>query len=878
MEMFKINDLSFTYPERKNKALKNINLTINKGEFICICGRSGCGKTSLLRMLKTILTPHGILDGEVLLEGKKLNEYNSYEQAKKIGFVLQDADNQIVTDKVWHELSFGLENLGLSTQEIRTRVAEIASFFGIGQWFEKKVSVLSGGQKQILNLASAMVMQPSVLILDEPTSQLDPIAASEFLKTIKKINDELGTTIILSEHRLEDAMPLADRVLVMEDGEIIADEKPCNIGKILKDMNHDMFYALPTPMRAYESIESGGNSPITVRDGRVWLENIAKNKDVNLNFITEDKENISDDTSVELRDVYFRYEKELPDVVKAISLKVKKGEIFSIVGGNGSGKTTALSLIAGINTAYRGSVLINGNKIADIEELYNGILGVLPQNPQSLFMRKTVYLDLTDMLEDSDTTFNEKEVLIKEMADLCGISDLMDCHPYDLSGGEKQRVALCKVLIRNPQIVLLDEPTKGLDSHFKEIFAEILLKLKEKKKTVIMVSHDIEFCAKVSDRCGMLFNGTITSVSVPRKFFSGNSFYTTSANRMSRNIIDNVMLCDDIILACGGTLEKKVCDLKALPNVRKAELKEDTKEKTKDSFFKKYISGIIFLVIFVLFCIVQLSSNLGQNIIVQFITVISLGGFFSSFFPYKKEKIKPPLTRADRKLSKRRILASLLSLIAILLTIFIGIYALEDKKYYFISIMIILEILIPFVIMFEDSKPRSRKIVIVSVLCAIAVCGRTLFSALPQFKPVIAIIVICGVCFGGETGFLIGAVTGFVSNFFFGQGPWTPWQMFAFGTTGFFAGILFNNRFFKKNRLSLTIFGFLATVIIYGGIINPASILMMDPNPTIEMLLASYAMGLPYDLIHGASSAFFLWFISDTMLENLERIKQKYDF
>ena len=219
--MIEIKNLTFSYPEQEKQTLKNINLTVNDGEFIVLCGPSGCGKSTLLRQMKSVLAPHGRREGSISFDGVDLNDMGEREQSSKIGFVQQSPDNQIVTDKVWHELAFGLESLGCDTPTIRRRVAEMASFFGIQTWFYKNVTELSGGQKQLLNLASIMVMQPKVLILDEPTSQLDPIAASDFLATLGKINRELGTTIILTEHRLEEAFPLADRAVVMDKGEII---------------------------------------------------------------------------------------------------------------------------------------------------------------------------------------------------------------------------------------------------------------------------------------------------------------------------------------------------------------------------------------------------------------------------------------------------------------------------------------------------------------------------------------------------------------------------------------------------------------------------------------------------------------------------------
>lgn len=821
MESYRIEDLSFTYPNRDKKALEKINFSVNMGEFVCICGKSGCGKTTLLRLLKSQLTPHGIQNGNILFEGKSLSEVDSRTQVSKIGFVMQNVENQIVTDKVWHEIAFGLESLGISNNEIRTRVSEMASFFGISEWFYKNVTELSGGQKQLLNLASVMIMQPSVLILDEPTSQLDPIAASEFLKTLKKINDEFGTTIILSEHRLEEAFLLSDRVIVMDEGRIIADDKPNAVGKLLKDKNHDMYISLPTPVKVYESIDGGENCPITVREGRIWLEDFSQKNTLRKDLIPKEEIKCCAKPCVEIKNAFFRYEKESPDVIKGLNLKVNEGEIFSILGGNGNGKTTALSLISGINRPYRGEVLIHDKKITEIKNLYSEVLAVLPQNPQCLFTKKTVYLDLLDVLADSKMR-DSKEGTVKTLAELCAITDVLNSHPYDLSGGEMQRAALCKVLLKNPEIILLDEPTKGFDSHFKKIFADILYDLKANGKTVIIVSHDIEFCAEVSDRCAMFFDGAITSVASPRKFFAGNSFYTTAANRMARGVLPDAISASDIILACG----KKVG--------------EERREKTK----------------------------------------INLQLFLQDTESKKEEGKKTQGKKAEKRtklpLSKRTLFSMLFILISLPLTMYIGIWYLGERKYYFISMLIILQTLVWFFLSFEGKKPRPREIVVISVLCAIAVCSRAAFYMLPQFKPVMALIILTGACFGGETGFLVGAITAFVSNFFFGQGPWTPWQMFAFGMVGFVSGILFRKGLLRKTKASLSIYGFFATIAIFGGIVNPSHVIMSQPYINLGAIFATYAMGLPFDLIHGASTAFFLWFISEPMIEKLERIKIKY--
>ena len=561
MAIISIKDMNFTYPEMTHPALREINIDIEEGSFTVLCGKSGCGKSTLLRHLKTVLTPHGTVSGTICFRGTPLEQVDRRTQSAEIGYVLQNPDNQIVTDKVWHELAFGLESLGFDTPTIRLRVAEMASYFGIQAWFMRDVSELSGGQKQLLNLAAIMAMHPSLLILDEPTSQLDPIAASDFLKTVKKINRDLGTTVIMTEHRLEDIFPAADQVIVMDRGAVIATGKPAEIGRQLRTMGHDMFLSMPAPMQIYAGVDSDLDCPLTVRDGRQWLTALEASGKITRQAIPlETKDPFEDKpTVVELKDVWFRYDRELPDVVKDLSLKVRHGELFALVGGNGTGKTTTLSIISGINRPYRGKVWIEGKEVKKYSdhELFRGLLGVLPQNPQSLFVKKTVELDLYEMIggpkesrrKEYDSPM-KKETAVMGMAQLMHIEHLMNQHPYDLSGGEQQRLALAKIMLLKPRILLMDEPTKGLDNHFKRELAEILDKLKAHGVTIIMVSHDVEFCAKYADRCGLFFEGNIVAQNTPRAFFAGNSFYTTSANRMSRHLFENAVTVKDVIECC----------------------------------------------------------------------------------------------------------------------------------------------------------------------------------------------------------------------------------------------------------------------------------------------------------------------------------------
>lgn len=556
MGSFTIQDLSFTYPERDKPALSHVSMTIADGDFVVLCGRSGCGKSTLLRHLKTVLTPHGQREGAILFDGKPLQEADLRTQASQIGYVLQNPDNQIVTDKVWHELAFGLESLGFDTPTIRLRVAEMASFFGIEEWFLRDVSTLSGGQKQLLNLASIMAMQPGVLILDEPTSQLDPIAASEFLETVKKINRELGTTVIISEHRLDEIFPAADKAAVLDGGELLCYDTPARVGSRLGELQHPLFSAMPAPIRIFGAVEGGGDGcPLTVRDGRKWLAQRFP-QEPKVRELPEAAPASAQEEVLRMKEVWFRYEKKSPDVLQGLSFAVHKGEWFSIVGGNGAGKTTALSLVSRANRPYRGKVFLLGREIGKYtdKELFSHCLGVLPQNPQSLFVKKTVELDLLEILSDQKLPEEEKHRRVREMAELVEIQDLLPRHPYDISGGEQQRAALAKVLLLEPSVLLLDEPTKGIDSYFKAKLAGILQKLKARGVTIIMVSHDVEFCAQYADTCAMFFNGSVVSSGSTKEFFSGNSFYTTSANRMARKLFPGAVTSEDVIELCQKNL------------------------------------------------------------------------------------------------------------------------------------------------------------------------------------------------------------------------------------------------------------------------------------------------------------------------------------
>lgn len=545
MALLQVEDLSFRYPNGAQNALDHINLQVERGEFMVLCGPSGCGKTTLLRLLKQELAPAGEQSGKILYEGVPQSRLHN---AGAIGFVQQNPDSQIVTDKVWHELAFGLENMGVPTEVIRRRVGEMASFFGIQGWFRQKTDTLSGGQKQLLNLAAVMVMQPNLLILDEPTAQLDPIAAADFISTLQKLNRELGLTILLAEHRLEEVLPIADRVLLMKNGGVQLCETPRKIGAALK-ADDPMLFALPCAVRLWRELGTVDDCPLTVREGRDFL---ARHDPKPAAAPPEAPYHHEEEAAISLSNVWFRYEKELPDILRGSSLTVFRKEVFCILGGNGAGKTTLLNVIAGLDKAYRGKIKIGGKPLENYKgsALYRKNLAFLPQDPQTVFVKDTVRADLSEILEVMELSRFEREEKIGKVAEKLGITRLLDRHPYDLSGGEQQSCALAKVLLSEPKILLLDEPTKGLDAGAKRSLQKLLRELKKDGITVLLVTHDVEFAAETADRCGLFFDGEILSADPPQRFFAENSFYTTAANRIARGLWKNAVTCEQVLACC----------------------------------------------------------------------------------------------------------------------------------------------------------------------------------------------------------------------------------------------------------------------------------------------------------------------------------------
>lgn len=951
--IFDIEKFCFAYPDGNDEsgktylpdALRDTELHVRQGEFVVILGRSGCGKTTLLRQLKPSVTPVGKKKGQIIFDGKDICSLDDRMAASQIGFVWQDVNAQLVTDKVWHELAFGLESLGYDNGYVRRRVAEMGSFFGLGDIFHRKVMELSGGQKQLVNLASVMAMSPKVLVLDEPTSQLDPIAANDFINSLVRINRELGTTIIMTEHRLEDVLPVCNRSVVMENGRIIYDGDVRGFAESVRSKRIDrgLYLSMPASVQIYMGLEkdSGKQLPLTVPDAREWLvdydrkfrenggapvvpeiQNRGADEGVN------GSENQADNAAVDkgdkkrgavngqkdagcreehpvvcsLDEVSFRYERNTGDVLRQVSLDIYANEILMINGSNGCGKSTMLSLIANLYSPYSGKLRIAKNLRT----------GMLPQNPELLFTRRSVRDELIDA--------NDRQQLA-EIVRFCRLEELLDRHPYDLSGGEKQRLGLAKVLIADPDILLMDEPTKGLDNGFKMQLADMLRKLQKRGKTIVVVSHDIEFCAVAGDRVALLFDGEVAMVGDVRSYMSDNNFFTTAASRISRNILDGAVTVREVLAAYGADMDvtgaagggndsnqgteneslrianqgtAEMSEAAGILDDKLADiiLNEDRKVENLSIWQIVTIAVTTVIIIFGFWNTMSVSDLSG---LVQQMTVTAEGrkylvlcgvmiaailGLLVAIRPITKKRNEDiVMDSVGRGFGKRTVVSIVAVLVLIPATIWFGVARLGDKKYFFISLLVLLEAMLPFFVSFEDRKPKVRDIVTLAVMCALAVTGRTAFFMLPNFTPVMAIVIIAGVAFGCEGGFITGAMTMFVSNFIMGQGPWTPWQMFAMGLVGFLAGLFFAGssvRTRNMTKLGLCIFGALICIVVYGGIMNPASVIMWQPNVNFSMIMASYVTGFPFDLAQATATVIALWLVARPFLEKLDRVRIKF--
>jgi energy-coupling factor transporter ATP-binding protein EcfA2 len=559
MEIIQVDNLSFRYPEENEPSLDGISFSVKEGEFVVLCGASGCGKTTLLRHLKKETAPVGHRTGGVAYKGSPLEEWPAETAAEQIGIVFQNPENQIVMDQVWQELAFSMENMGYSQALMRKRLAEMVHFFGLEPLLYKSVHELSGGQKQMINLASVLLLQPKLLLLDEPTSQLDPVSSREFLQLVHRLNQELSITVVMSEHRLEDVFPLADKVIMLDNGKMSCEGPPRELCRQIgqKEEDGERVY-LPSAARLY--LASGGEEeaageerqvsvpPLTVREGKSWVES-RLTEQMLLAAGAAEPQTLADDSPdaagsalLTCSEATFRYEKNGPEIVRKCNLQVYDNEFLAIVGGNGAGKSTLLLLLAGLLTPQRGKVSRERQRTT----------GYLAQNPLLLFSHDTVDEELKHMASFAQVP--DAEGAITELLQTLGLERLRERHPHDLSGGEQQKLALALVLLQNPDILLIDEPTKGLDPQAKQRMALLLRLLRDGGRTIVMVTHDIEFAARHATRCAMLFDGSVAAAAAPAELFGSNYFYTTAVNRIVRDWLPNALTEEDVMRQWNGPL------------------------------------------------------------------------------------------------------------------------------------------------------------------------------------------------------------------------------------------------------------------------------------------------------------------------------------
>lgn len=814
---------------------------MDKGEFIVLCGLSGSGKSTLLERMKSPAEA-GKTSGEISF-------YGSFA-----GYVSQFPDEQIVCDKVWHELAFGAESIGASQSEIRSRVAQTALFFGIEELLYCDCDKLSGGQKQMINLASVMAMKPDVLLLDEPLSQLDPIASAQFVSLIIRINKELGTTIIVAEHRLDGLLSAAKRVILLDNGRVCCDGNTEALIKHLSDTSHPMLAEMPTGVRVTASV--GKALPLLdVPSARDWYASYDEEHGLVTPALTESS--AESDNCITIKNLSFGYKNSDRDTVRNLSLDIKRGSVTAVMGGNGAGKSTLLNLICGTLKPSAGRISING-----------GRLGFLPQDPTLLFSKETLREELGD---NADKTAEE-----------FGLSHLLSRHPFDLSGGERQKAAIAKLVSYGADILLLDEPTKGADAEYKHKFSAMLDKIKQSGKTVILVSHDMDFCAETADVCALLFDGQISVCLPPAEFFAASEFFTTDSAKIAAGVCENVYTADRLISSVGGkaetyndqkdnftdgTHEKKSADINQ---------KRHKEKHKKLSTFRKamlIIGSIGFAAVLIISTGIFPFAIPSEPFWLQYaVLCVPMVMLIAGAAP-KNTMARPPV--AVRKISSSDITAGITTVILIPLTVLLGTLFIPDsmRKHLLIILAVLAECLAAFFISFEKKKPSAKDIAVLSVLCAAAVAGRELFYMFPQFKPVAAVVIISGTAFGAQAGFLVGALSMLVSNLLFGQGMWTPWQMLAMGLLGFFAGIIFSRR---RTTFAICLYSFFSVLILYGGIMNISSVLTYTTDINLQTVAAYIISGIPFDLIHAVSTVIFILIIGDALLKKCCRLRVKF--
>lgn len=523
-----VRGLSFAYPGAEAPVLEGLDWRVSQGAFALLVGGTGSGKSTLLSLLKPEIAPTGERAGELRVLGESVADMDVRTSAERVGYVFQDPENQIVCETVWHEMAFGLENLGLARDEMRRRVAETSYFFGLEDWLHRDTDTLSGGRKQLLSLAAVLALRPRVLLLDEPTSQLDPVAEKSFLHALFRVNRELGCTVVVATHQPRPMLEYATCAYRIEDGRVREVADMASLGRRESLLSDDMlgWGAIRCANKGVfsrrednlGSLEPPGDvsSAKKVRNWtnrlNLWRKRRSRTarKPSRARMEAEYSKKMHAGSATTLAGSWFRYDRAGGWVLRGLDASFSAGAVHAVAGGNGCGKSTMLSVLAKTAKLQRGRMVRGAASAA-----------LLPQNPKALLVAETV----RDELMEWSSTCGYDENLARERAVQLGLDGLETRHPYDLSGGQRQLLALAKLLLIGPELLLLDEPTKGLDLESRRIIARALRDHAKAGGTVIMATHDLDFAEQVADDVAMMFDGEIACMEPPADFFADNVFY-----------------------------------------------------------------------------------------------------------------------------------------------------------------------------------------------------------------------------------------------------------------------------------------------------------------------------------------------------------------
>ncbi len=548
MELFEVKNLTYYYPEKGNSALRDVSFTVSEGEFVLLAGASGCGKSSLLRALAGLIPDYygGTVGGIVRYAGCSLQNWDKRHLAREVGLIFQDPEQQLVMTSVEQEIAFGLENLGIDFAEMKRRVAEVLSLFNLTALRNCSTFTLSGGQKQKVVLAAVLAMYPRVLLLDEPTSQLDPVSAQELLNYIHRLNLEWGLTVILVEQRTDRCFHLVDRVVLMEQGKIIHQGQPA---EMVHWSGGRYRFFMPPVARIFSQLKMG-SVPLTIKEGRKLLQQkglpLALNKipaAVPVDLPPIQNADAPAPPLLRVKDLEYAYAGRTP-CLKFINLSLYPGEITSILGENGSGKTTLLKTVNGLLTPRRGKIYLKNEDVTGRHaEILADRIAYLSQNPNDYLFHNTVQEEIAFGIKACD---GKTAVRVKKIMQLLEIEHLAAIHPRDCAGGEKQRIALATVLVKDPCILLLDEPTRGLDPALKQHLAKLLQKIRKEGKAIVVVTHDVEFAAEVASRVVILHDGQVVADGRRDTVLANSLYYAPQANRLFRGLVKNVPVDDHL--------------------------------------------------------------------------------------------------------------------------------------------------------------------------------------------------------------------------------------------------------------------------------------------------------------------------------------------